>query len=358
MIRSFARSLFVVALLGWATAALAAPAGVNTSWKAQVSRAILEGRCNDAKTIALKANDIDTAAKAVMLCKPGSKSSAIVAKKTSGAATKPNNQAIKKKPIWMTYYYGNGSTFKYEKNSIFNNNGHYYVYSKLINDSDQSEELFYYAFKCKERNLNWAYELKYKEKVSDLSDRFGYSEETSESKLRDTVCRLSPKGSQQVETQPIPRAQPRATPTATTVKPTPDKPKPEPVVVVQGDGTPDDATCQRYGYKPNQSDYAGCRLQLDQARQTATREQERYNAELARYQQQVAELERQQRQDRAMRQFEGAMRLLAGQGAGGSGSPNYQAPPPPQAPTTYQTIRLPNGSQVYCTVTGSYTSCN
>ncbi len=132
----------------------------------------------------------------------------------------------------------------------------------------------------------------------------------------------------------------------------------KPVVVVQGDGTPDDATCQRYGYKPNQSDYAGCRLQLDQARQTAAREQERYNVELARYQQQVAELERQQRQDKAMRQFEGAMRLLAGQGSGGSGSPNYQAPPPPQAPTTYQTIRLPNGSQVYCTVTGSYTSCN
>lgn len=135
-------------------------------------------------------------------------------------------------------------------------------------------------------------------------------------------------------------------------------PRLEPVHVVQGDGTPDDATCQRYGYKPNQSDYAGCRLQLDQARQTAAREQERYNEELARYQQQVVELERQQRQDRAMRQFEGAMRLLAGQGAGGSSSTNYQAPPPPQAPTTYQTIRLPNGSQVYCTVTGSYTSCN
>jgi len=92
MIRSLGWALFAAGLLGWATAALGAPAGVNASWKAHVSRAILEGRCNDAKTIALKANDIDTAAKAVMLCKPSpkSKAAASAVKKNSVGTTKTN----------------------------------------------------------------------------------------------------------------------------------------------------------------------------------------------------------------------------------------------------------------------------
>jgi len=222
---------------------------------------------------------------------------------------------------------------------------------------DEIDKIYYQAFDCKDPELNWGYELGQKSIVTKTSEIFNFAEGTAASKLRDKVCRRRAASAEEAE-EKLPRPKLLPTLTATTAKPKPDKPKPVPLVVVQGDGTPDDATCQRYGYKPNQGDYAGCRLQLDQARQTAAREQERYNAELARYQQQVAELERQQRQDRAMRQFEGAMRLLAGQGAGGSGSTNYQAPPPPQAPTTYQTIRLPNGSQVYCTVTGSYTTCN
>jgi hypothetical protein len=40
------------------------------SWKARVSSAILEGRCEEAKAIALAANDLDVAEQAVRLCVP------------------------------------------------------------------------------------------------------------------------------------------------------------------------------------------------------------------------------------------------------------------------------------------------
>lgn len=119
MIRSVVKLLFVAGLMGWATATLAAPAGVTNSWKAQVSRAILEGRCDDAKTIALKANDIDTAAKAVMLCKPGSKA-AVPANKSSTPPRLSSGQATAKKtlPIWVKYYKDEFQTYYFKSSSI------------------------------------------------------------------------------------------------------------------------------------------------------------------------------------------------------------------------------------------------
>jgi Sel1 repeat len=67
--------LLVIALLlaGCASGALAAPSDVATPWKAQVSKAILEGRCDDAKNIALQANDLDVAEQALRICKPATK---------------------------------------------------------------------------------------------------------------------------------------------------------------------------------------------------------------------------------------------------------------------------------------------
>ena len=65
----------VIAILfaGCASGALAAPSDLATPWKAQVSKAILEGRCDDAKTIALQANDLDVAEQALRICKPATK---------------------------------------------------------------------------------------------------------------------------------------------------------------------------------------------------------------------------------------------------------------------------------------------
>ncbi len=62
--------VFLAALSGPASVSLAAPVSGDTSWKSQVSKAILEGRCDEAKSIALQANDLDVAEQALRLCKP------------------------------------------------------------------------------------------------------------------------------------------------------------------------------------------------------------------------------------------------------------------------------------------------
>jgi len=85
----------VIALLlaGCASGALAAPSDVATPWKAQVSKAILEGRCDDAKNIALQANDLDVAEQALRICKPATKA-------TTTPSSVPNaNNARQPSPI-------------------------------------------------------------------------------------------------------------------------------------------------------------------------------------------------------------------------------------------------------------------
>ena len=383
MIRNVGRALFVAALLGWATAALAAPAGVNTSWKAQVSRAILEGRCNDAKTIALKANDIDTAAKAVMLCKPKSKpkpkpAAPTVKEDTSGIKAVPKQSSSD--PEWITYY-DVGVNFKYDKNNI-KIDGEYTIVPIMNNaNTYKADQTYYTLFVCKKPSLNWGYELGLIPNFNSSSAYFDFSEGSESSVLRDIVCKNRKADSQQVQTQlqPKSKAQLRPTRAATTARQQTIKPKPEPAAVVQGDGTPDDATCQRYGYKPNQSDYAGCRLQLDQMKQQAEYQQRQYELQLQQYQQQQIAYEAQvqaQEKERQRRKWEMIGRLGAGMAsstspsflgalnegfAAASGMP-ISRPAPPSSPQPIQnyTIRTPSGNQVYCTynTAASLVTCN
>lgn len=57
-----------LALASFAPAVLAASAENETGWKDQVARAIIEGRCDDAKAIALTANASDVAQQALGPC--------------------------------------------------------------------------------------------------------------------------------------------------------------------------------------------------------------------------------------------------------------------------------------------------
>ncbi|HEY8617217.1 hypothetical protein [Phenylobacterium sp.] len=45
--------------------------GVTPDWRRRLGSAILEGRCEDAKRIALEFGSVDMALKAVRLCRPG-----------------------------------------------------------------------------------------------------------------------------------------------------------------------------------------------------------------------------------------------------------------------------------------------
>ena len=122
--------------------------------------------------------------------------------------------------------------------------------------------------------------------------------------------------------------------------------KPVSASVTQGDGTPDHATCAKYGFQANTNEYAQCRMQIDTARKQAE-EQERQ------YQEQVAA------QARAKEKAQGEALFLFGMGLLSGAQPNAQSSNLPfiQPPRTRHTYTLPNGTMMTCTTKGGFTNC-
>jgi hypothetical protein len=123
----------------------------------------------------------------------------------------------------------------------------------------------------------------------------------------------------------------------------------------EGDGSPDDLLCKKYGFKPNTQDYAGCRMQVDVAKREMQQQQAIYQAQLQQAQQ-AQEAERKRRQSDFMLGM--GLRMMGGQSAAGAavdqsvGAPMYQ-PPPPSA----RTYTFPNGRMMTCTTNGNVTNC-
>ena len=124
--------------------------------------------------------------------------------------------------------------------------------------------------------------------------------------------------------------------------------------VVRGDGSQGDRTCQSYGYKPGTGGYSDCRMQIDMATQRAQQEQQRYQAELRLYQQQLAAAKKARRRELGLKQLEMGLGMMSGRYSSGTNTRNI---PPPAPPVTNSTIRLPNGNQIYCQTVNNYTSC-
>lgn len=95
------------------------------------------------------------------------------------------------------------------------------------------------------------------------------------------------------------------------------------------------------------------------ARQQVAREQEKYRAELAAYEEQKKTIEAQRRREQGLKQLQMGLGLMSGQvtlediGRGSMGLPPAPRPPSMQS----QTIRLPNGNMIHCTTSGSFTNC-
>jgi hypothetical protein len=118
---------------------------------------------------------------------------------------------------------------------------------------------------------------------------------------------------------------------------------------------PDDATCRRYGFMPRTNEYATCRLQIDQAKQDAQRQQAQYNEQLKQYQAQLDEQKKQRNQAQGM----ALMQMGAGISSGAYNPRNgygtsLKPPVPLDSPRTYV---LPGGKAMTCTTTGSVTNC-
>lgn len=140
---------------------------------------------------------------------------------------------------------------------------------------------------------------------------------------------------------------------------------------------PNEQTCAGYGFKKGTTQFGQCLMQLDDAQRQAELQQQQYNLQLAQYKQQVAAYNAQQeeiRREKNRRQGEMLMRMSQGMLnsrspsllggiadglAAANGTPIPQpVPPPPPASQNY-TIRMPNGTQVYCNYNSTlgYMSC-
>jgi len=127
----------------------------------------------------------------------------------------------------------------------------------------------------------------------------------------------------------------------------------------EGDGSPDDALCKKYGLKPQTSGYAECRMRIDFAKAESKLQQEKYEREQAEYQRQLAEIEREKQRRRGAAFMELGGRMMGGQSPiSALGSLGTGAPIAPSQPSSFNhTITLPNGRMINCTTMGTMTNC-
>jgi hypothetical protein len=117
---------------------------------------------------------------------------------------------------------------------------------------------------------------------------------------------------------------------------------------LSGDGSPDHATCSKYGFRVGTTEYAQCRMQIDLARNQAQEQQRQYEEQIA-------------AQQKAKDKAKGEAALLLGLGmmaGGGQRQPiynNFNALQPPQMDRIYN---LPGGKFMRCSTMGMVTNCN
>jgi hypothetical protein len=114
-----------------------------------------------------------------------------------------------------------------------------------------------------------------------------------------------------------------------------------------GDGTPEHATCQRYGFVSGTTEYAQCRMQIDLAKTQAMEQRRQYE-------------EQQAAQQRARDRAKGEAALLLGLGMMSGQQPrqpfgvsNTLQPLPP----INRTYNLPGGKFMTCNTLGLVTNC-
>ena len=114
----------------------------------------------------------------------------------------------------------------------------------------------------------------------------------------------------------------------------------------RGDGTPDHATCSKYGFQAGTTEYAQCRMQIDTARKQAEEQERQSQDQLA-------------AQARAKQKAQGEAIFLLGMGMLSGAQPNTQSEnfPSIQPPRRNHTYTLPNGRMMTCNTTGSFTNC-
>lgn len=121
----------------------------------------------------------------------------------------------------------------------------------------------------------------------------------------------------------------------------------------------DNRACRSLGFTSNSPNLAECRLKLQKLREENTRRQQNYERELAEHESRVAAIEKDRDRERALRQIEFGVRVLGGQTpSDASRSLGNSLPTPPARPQALnQTIFLPGGRVVNCSMNGNIINC-
>jgi hypothetical protein len=126
----------------------------------------------------------------------------------------------------------------------------------------------------------------------------------------------------------------------------------------EGDGSPDDLTCKKFGFKPQTANYADCRLKIEIANRQALQQQAHYEEQKRRYDEQQAAIKKEKDHQRNLKQLELGLRMMAGQSVqdASMATAGMQPLPKPPGPIN-QTIIMPGGKMVNCSTTGTVTHC-
>jgi hypothetical protein len=122
----------------------------------------------------------------------------------------------------------------------------------------------------------------------------------------------------------------------------------------------DDRVCQSYGFAVNTPQIAECRFKIKLLREENIRRQEAYEQQMAEYQARLDAIQKDREREKALRQLEFGVRLLGGQqpvdaarSIGNMGLPAL----PTRPQSTLQTIILPGGRAVTCSMNGNIVNC-
>lgn len=135
--------------------------------------------------------------------------------------------------------------------------------------------------------------------------------------------------------------------------------------ISQGDGTPEHAACEKFGFRIGTTGYSDCRMKMEIAKQDAQQMQAAYELDLRKYQEQVAryEKEKQRQKDDALLRF--GLSLIGGtsphfsENLANAGRASIGLPPiAPSSPQIQNfTIMTPSGRLTNCTVMGNSINC-
>lgn len=120
----------------------------------------------------------------------------------------------------------------------------------------------------------------------------------------------------------------------------------------------DDAECRKYGFAPETSEHRVCMVRMESGRKVALEQQRLYEQQMRQYEAQLAAIEKERERQRSLKLMELGFRMMAGQPVTDAAlATSGMAPLPKPAAPGHQTIVMPNGRVVTCTINGSVTNC-